>query len=143
MSIATRILHYELNGLALIVSARTGILYRNQTGGHSCYQTEIEGYLVPIAGDRPEIVEQLCAHFTGAKWGGWCSHGIDETKWGHLKEETKWTKSTKWGRNGDEMGPQKGGTKWGHKKGNQNGPHKQTHFSISRLLSESVQSFCS
>lgn len=77
MSIATRILLYELNGLALIVSARTGILYRNQTGGHSCYQTEIEGYLVPIAGDRPEIVEQLCAHFTGAKWGGWCSHGID------------------------------------------------------------------
>lgn len=78
MSTATTILLYELRGLALIVPSKTGVVYRNQTGGHACYQTEIEGYLVPIADDRQEIVDRLCSHFTGSKWGGWCAHGIDD-----------------------------------------------------------------
>jgi len=78
MQPATTILLYELAGPALIFSAQTGVIYRNQTGGHSCYQSEVEGYLVPIAGDRIEILERLTSHFTGPKWGGWCSHGIDD-----------------------------------------------------------------
>lgn len=78
MQAVTTILLYELAGPALIVPSRTGVRYRNQTGGHSCYQMELEGYLVPIAGDRIELVEQLTAHFTGPKWAGWCSHGIDD-----------------------------------------------------------------
>lgn len=69
---------YELAGPALIFPARTGLVYRNQTGGHSCYQSEIEGYVVPIAGDRVEFLARLDSHFTGPKWGGWCSHGIDD-----------------------------------------------------------------
>ncbi len=77
MSTSTTILLYELSGLALIVPATTGIVYRSQTGGHSCYQTEIEGYLVPLGGEKLEIVDRLYSHFTGSKWGGWCSHGID------------------------------------------------------------------
>jgi hypothetical protein len=77
MSTETTILLYEMSGLALIVPAKTGIVYRNQTGGYACYQSESEGYLVPIGGDRQDIVDRLCSHFTGPKWGGWCSHGID------------------------------------------------------------------
>ncbi len=73
----TTILLYELAGPVLLVNSKTGVRYRNQTGGHSCYQMEIEGYLVPIAGERLEFVEKLYAHFTSPKWGGWCSHGID------------------------------------------------------------------
>jgi hypothetical protein len=71
------VLLYELAGPALIVPAPTGITYRNQTGGYSCYQSEMEGYLVPIAGEKSEFVERLFSHFFGPKWGGWCSHGID------------------------------------------------------------------
>ena len=78
MPAETTILLYELSGPALIVPCQTGVRYRNQTGGHSCYQMELEGYLVPIAGDRIEFVERLTAHFTGPKWGGWCSHRIDD-----------------------------------------------------------------
>jgi hypothetical protein len=74
----TTILLYELAGPALIVPSHTGVRYLNQTGGHSCHQMELEGYLVPIAGARIELVEQLTAHFTGPRWGGWCSRGIDD-----------------------------------------------------------------
>lgn len=77
MTTATTILLYELAGPALIVPLKTGVTYRNQTGGHSCYQMEIEGYLAPIAGERTEFLERLSSHFSGPKWGGWCSHGID------------------------------------------------------------------
>jgi len=69
---------YELGGLVLIVPSNTGIVYRTQSGGHSCYQTEAEGYVVPLGGERREIVVRLHEHFTGPKWGGWCSHGIDD-----------------------------------------------------------------
>ena len=70
MQTETTILLYELAGPALIVPSQTGVRYRNQTGGHSCYQMELEGYLVPIAGDRIELVERLTALFTGPKRGG-------------------------------------------------------------------------
>jgi hypothetical protein len=73
----TTVLLYELGGLALVVPAPTGILYQNQTGGHACLQTRQEGYLVPFAGDAPDKCERLLSHFTGPKWGGWCSERID------------------------------------------------------------------
>jgi hypothetical protein len=78
MQTETTILLYELVGPALIVPSQTGVTYRNHTGGHSCYQMKLEGYLVPIAGDRIELVQRLTAHFSGPKWGGWCSHRIDD-----------------------------------------------------------------
>ncbi|MDZ4851658.1 MAG: DUF6210 family protein [Pirellulaceae bacterium] len=74
----TIVLLYELGGLALIVPSSTGVVYRQQSGGHSCFQTDAEGYLVPIAGDEHDAIERLYAHFTGPKWGGWCSNGIDD-----------------------------------------------------------------
>lgn len=78
LSLATTILLCELRGPALIVPSKTGVMHRNQTGGHACYQSELEGYLVPIAGDSQEIVDRLCSHLTGSKWGGWCAYGIDD-----------------------------------------------------------------
>ncbi len=74
----TTVLLYELGGLALIVPASTGIVYQNQTGGYACLPSRQEGYLVPFAGDVTEKCKRLLAHFTGSKWGGWCSERIDE-----------------------------------------------------------------
>lgn len=73
----TTVLLYELGGLALIVPASTGIVYQNQTGGYACLPSSQEGYLVPLAGDAAGKCESLLAHFTGPKWGGWCSERID------------------------------------------------------------------
>ena len=74
----TIVLLYELGSLELVVPSTTGVTYRQQLGGHSCLQTDAEGYLVPIAGEVPNATERLRAHFTGGKWGGWCSNGIDD-----------------------------------------------------------------
>jgi hypothetical protein len=77
MSEQTTVLLYEIGGLALIVPASTGIVYRNQTGGHACLPSQMEGYLVPLAGEMSTKCERLLSHFTGPKWGGWCSEHID------------------------------------------------------------------
>ena len=77
MSEQTTVLLYEIGGLALIVPASTGIVYRNQTGGHACLPSQMEGYLVPLAGEMRTKCEGLLSHFTGPKWGGWCSERID------------------------------------------------------------------
>jgi len=78
MNEKTTVLLYELGGLALIMPAATGIVYQNQTGGHACLPSRQEGYLVPFAGDVTGKRERLLAHFTGPKWGGWCSERIDD-----------------------------------------------------------------
>jgi len=77
MSKHTTVLLYEIGGLALIVPASTGIVYRNQTGGHACLPSQMEGYLVPLGGEMYTQCERLLSHFTGPKWGGWCSERID------------------------------------------------------------------
>ena len=46
--------------------------------GHACLPSRQVGYLVPLAGEVPDKCHQLHEHFTGPKWGGWCSYGIDE-----------------------------------------------------------------
>ena len=71
------VLLYEIGGLALIVPASTGIVYRNQTGGHACLPSQMEGYLVPFANEMRTKCDRLLSHFTGPKWGGWCSERID------------------------------------------------------------------
>jgi hypothetical protein len=77
MSATTRVLLYELAGLAIVVPSPTGVLYRNQAGGHACLPCEAEGYLVPLAGETYESVDRLRSYFIGPKWGGWCANGID------------------------------------------------------------------
>ncbi len=78
MAEQTRVLLYEISGLALIVPSSAGVVYQNQTRGHACLPSRQEGYLVPLAGDVPDKCHQLHKHFTGPKWGGWCSDGIDK-----------------------------------------------------------------
>ena len=77
MSEHITVLLYEIGGLALVVPAPTGIVYRNQTGGHACLPSQMEGYLVPFAGEMRTACDRLVSHFTGPKWGGWCSERID------------------------------------------------------------------
>lgn len=77
MSEHTTVLLYEVGGLALIVPESTGVVYKNQTGGHACLPSQMEGYLVPLAGENLTPCERLLSHFTGPKWGGWCSERID------------------------------------------------------------------
>lgn len=72
------VLLYELDGLALIVPATTNVVYRNQNGGHACFQSEVEGYVVPFGGEGCKACERLWSHFTGPKWGGWCCERIDD-----------------------------------------------------------------
>ncbi len=78
MAEQTRVLLYEISGLALIEPSSTDVVYQNQTGGHACLPSQQESYLVPLAGNVPDKWHQLHEHFTGPKWGGWCSDGIDE-----------------------------------------------------------------
>ena len=78
MSEQTTVLLYEIGCLALIVPTSTGVVYRNQTGGHACVPSQMEGYLVPFAGEVRGKYERLLSHFTGPKWSGWCSQHIDE-----------------------------------------------------------------
>lgn len=45
-----------LSEIALLVSWKSGVTYRDQVGGHVCYQAEMEGILVPL--DFNENIEQ-------------------------------------------------------------------------------------
>ena len=58
----------EFNGLALIVSAPTGVEYTNQAGGMACLHPTLEGAFVPLPVKlgRPEIYA-ITQHFRG----GW------------------------------------------------------------------------
>lgn len=78
MSEPITVLLYELDSLALIVPASTNVVYRNQTGGHACVPSQVEGYVVPFAGNVGDACNRLRSHFTGPKLGGWCSERIDE-----------------------------------------------------------------
>ena len=77
MANRTTVLLYEMNGFAIIIASPTGVIYRNQTGGHGCLQSEMEGYLIPIGGDLSGECNRLHSHFIGPKWGGWCAENID------------------------------------------------------------------
>ena len=77
MAQQTTVLLYELGSLALIVPTSSNIVYRTQTGGHACLPSQMEGYLVPFAGEDNGKCDRLLAHFSGPKWGGWCAEFID------------------------------------------------------------------
>ncbi len=68
---------YDAVGVGVIVHFPSGVIYSNQAGGHSCLQPEIEGVYVPIINDVVDQEGMLNAYFTGHKWNGACSNGID------------------------------------------------------------------
>ena len=45
----------------------------HQAGGYACHQMTASGTLKEIRGDEKELYN----FFTGDKYGGWCSDGID------------------------------------------------------------------
>lgn len=66
-------------GLGLIILQPSGAFYTLETGGYACYHAHAEGVFVPLQREIDEDQEMLLrAHFTGPKWEGWCSEGIDE-----------------------------------------------------------------
>src|SRR5215204_4527094 len=68
---------YQLDGIGLIVSHSTGVLYSNQTGGYACLSPEFEGVFVPLKDPLVNQQEQLEKYFTGSKWKGHCYNNID------------------------------------------------------------------
>lgn len=53
-----------------------GEIHDNQCGGYACLQNSAQGTVYPICG--MDAVGIMTAYFTGHKWNGWCSDGIDE-----------------------------------------------------------------
>jgi hypothetical protein len=68
---------FYVGGVGLILPWDTGVLYSNQTGGHGCLHPEVEGLYVPLFSEGAKIEKAFEAFFTGPKWQGWCSEGID------------------------------------------------------------------
>ena len=42
---------YDMVGTSLIVPAKTGVIYSNQTGGTACLQPQQEGFVIPFCND--------------------------------------------------------------------------------------------
>lgn len=68
---------WQATGLGLVLPAPSGAIYSSQTGGTSCHHPEAEGLYVPLTNDLVDQQQQLHAYFTGPKWRGACSDGID------------------------------------------------------------------
>lgn len=68
---------YGAKGPGLIILRPSGVLYSNQTGGTACLHPAVEGVFVPLELDSAGDFDRLSRHFTDAKYGGWCSEGID------------------------------------------------------------------
>jgi hypothetical protein len=62
-----RVCLWNMRGVALILSTKSGVFYWNQTCGHVCLQSEAQGVLVPLNTDPPldepelEVEHQLAA----------------------------------------------------------------------------------
>ena len=69
---------WQAGGIGLILLHGSGVFYTNQTGGHACSHPEAEGTYVPLHDELLRQQKLLREHFTGPKWGGWCTDGIDE-----------------------------------------------------------------
>ena len=69
---------YGVSELGLIVLHPSGVLYTNQTGGYACLHPLVEGVYAPLSDERHAQQQQLSDYFTGPKYQGWCTEGIDE-----------------------------------------------------------------
>jgi hypothetical protein len=77
--------HVSGTGLGLIILQPSGAFYTLETGGYAVLHDLAEGVFVPLHKEIEEDQESLLiAHFTGPKWEGWCSEGIDEETAGHV-----------------------------------------------------------
>ena len=69
---------YGASGIGCIVLLSSGVLYTNQTGGYACLHPVVEGVYAPLSDEQQAQQQQLFAYFTGSKYQGWCTEGIDE-----------------------------------------------------------------
>lgn len=69
---------YDSAGIGLIIKHPSGVRYTNQVGGTACLQWEAEGVYVPLYSEIIPQAHMLRDHFTGHKWKGACSNGIDD-----------------------------------------------------------------
>jgi len=77
--------HCSGTGLGLIILQPSGAFYTLETGGYAVLHSLAEGVFVPLHREADDDQEMLLtAHFTGPKWEGWCSEGIDEDTAGYV-----------------------------------------------------------
>lgn len=55
----------NFDGLGLIISFPSGVIYTNQVGGYACLHPEIEGVFFPLAVKHKKILFALESHFRG------------------------------------------------------------------------------
>jgi hypothetical protein len=70
------VLLYAQDNAGLIIPWKSGVIFQQQTGGYSCLQDSLEGIFAPLD-DFAGHAQEFTRHFTGPKWGGNCSNGID------------------------------------------------------------------
>jgi hypothetical protein len=75
---------WRMVGIGLIIPYPTGVMYSNQVGGYGIDHPKLEGVFVPInrghgiVDQSFNLAKELYDHFTGPKWQGHCSNGINE-----------------------------------------------------------------
>ena len=65
-------------GLGIILITETNIAYSNQVGGTACLHPSQKGFYLPLIDEMVEQEEALTGFFSGKKWKGACSSGIDD-----------------------------------------------------------------
>lgn len=53
------------DGIGLIISFPSGVIYTNQVGGFGCFHPEMEGFFVPLSLGHKNILFALQQHFKG------------------------------------------------------------------------------
>jgi len=84
-------------GLSLLIPAKSGVVYANQTGGHHCHQQSMESILLSLFNRFDGIDQQslLNQHFV-SKLHGWCGNGITDDTADFVDEVLRATPYTSW-----------------------------------------------
>jgi hypothetical protein len=75
----SNVVFLESESVGLIVLAKTGILFENQTGGYACIQDRAEGFYVPLSHQVVDHYEELHRYFlenAPAIRGDGIDHGV-------------------------------------------------------------------
>lgn len=56
---------FDFDGIGLIISFPSGVIYTNQVGGFGCFHPELEGIFVPLSIGNKKILFALQQHFKG------------------------------------------------------------------------------
>ena len=89
---------WETDGLGVIVLKDSGVWISNQTGGHGCLHPAEQGIYIPILKAERYLQKFSEFFYSGPKWQGWCTQGIDNETADFLDNffaENFWTKYLK------------------------------------------------